>query len=55
MDSPRSSDTAVTVSVGGDDDTATADTDYAAVDDLTLTIKAGQTSGTVTLTLTPTR
>ena len=50
---PRSADTAVSVSVGGPGDTATEGADYATVDDVTLTIEAGQTSGTVDVTLTP--
>ena len=50
---PRASDTSVTVSVGATGDAATEGTDYAAVSDLTLTIDAGQTSGTATFTLTP--
>ena len=51
---PRTSDTAVTVSVGASGDSAVAGTDYASVDDLTLTVDAGQTSRTVIFTLTPT-
>ena len=43
--------TEVTVSVTGD--TATAGTDYAAVAPVTLTIAAGQTTGTASFTLTP--
>ncbi len=46
----RTSDTAVTVSVSAG--TASA-ADFAAVADFTLTIAAGQTSGTATFTLTP--
>ena len=47
---PGTSDTAVTVSVSG----GTASTeDFAAVADFTLTIAAGQTSGTARFTLTP--
>ena len=53
-EAPRTSDTTVTLSVGAGGDSAVAGTDYAAVDDLKLTIDAGQTSGTVTFTLTPT-
>ena len=52
-EAPRSSDTVVTVALGAGDDTATAGTDYAAVDDMTVTIEAGRTSGTATFTLTP--
>ena len=44
--------TAVTVSQTGG--TAASGTDYAAVSSFTVTIPAGQTSGTVTLTFTPT-
>ncbi len=47
---PRTSETAVTVSVSAG--TASA-ADFAAVADVTLTIPAGQTSGTATFTLTP--
>ena len=46
-------DTAVTISVGKSGDTAVEGTDYAAVDDFTLTIKQGATTGTGTFTLTP--
>ena len=47
---PRTSDTAVSVSVSA----GTASTsDFAAVPDITLTIEAGQTTGTATFTLTP--
>ena len=45
--------TEVTVSVGGG--TATSGTDYTAVDNLTLTIAATQSTGTGTFTLTPTQ
>ena len=44
----------VTVAVGKAGDGATEGTDYATVDDLTVTIAANQTSGTGTFTLTPT-
>ena len=47
-------DTTVTVSVGGDG-TATSGTDYAAVTDFGITIKAGTGSATGTFTLTPTQ
>ena len=47
-------DTAVTVSVGASGDAAAAGTDYATVADVTLTIDAGETSGTATFSLTPT-
>ena len=48
----RTSATTVTVSVGATADSATEGTDYATVNDLTLTIDAGQPSGTATFTLT---
>ena len=51
---PRTSVTEVAVTVGASDDTATEGTDYATVGDLTLTIEAGEASGTTTFTLTPT-
>ena len=51
---PRPTDTDVTVTVGALGDTATADKDYAAVSDFTLTIEAGETSGSADFTLTPT-
>ena len=51
--SARPAATAVTVEVGTTGDTATEGTDYAAVDDLTLTIPAYATSGTARFTLTP--
>ncbi len=44
----------VTVAVGAASDSATEGTDYATVDDQTITIRAGESSGTVTFTLTPT-
>ena len=46
-------DTPVTVSVGDGGDSATSGTDYDAVNDFTVTISSGQTSGTGTFTLTP--
>ena len=49
----RTSDTRVTVSVGASTDSATEGTDYTTVEDFTLTIDGGQTSGTATFTLTP--
>ena len=52
--SARPAATAVTVEVGTAGDTATEGTDYAAVDDLTLTIPAYMTGITVRFTLTPT-
>ena len=48
------SDRTVTVSVG-DSGTATSGTDYAAVADIDITIKAGLTSATADFTLTPTQ
>ena len=51
--SARPAATAVTVEVGTTGDTATAGTDYAAVDDLTLTIPAYTTGITARFTLTP--
>ena len=48
----RTEATTVTVSVGATGDSATEGTDYATVNDLTLTIDAGQPSGTATFTLT---
>ena len=51
--SARPAATAVTVEVGAAGDTATEGTDYAAVDDLTLTIPAYMTGITVRFTLTP--
>ena len=43
----------MTVSVGDEKDSATEGTDYTAVDDFTVTITAGETSGEGTFTLTP--
>ena len=45
------SDTAVTLSVGADEDTAASGTDYQAVDDFTVTIEAGQRSGSASFRL----
>ncbi len=45
----------VTVAVGGSGDGATEGTDYATVNDFTVTIAANATSGTGTFTLTPTQ
>ena len=50
----QSSATAVTVRVGNNS-TATSGTDYATVNDFTITIPANQTSATGTFTLTPTQ
>ena len=50
----RAEPTALTLSVGASHDTAAEGADYSAVDDVALTIDAGQTSGTVAFTLTPT-
>ena len=47
-------DLTVTVSVGDSDDDATEGTDYTTVDDVTITITAGQIRGSGTFTLTPT-
>ena len=49
----RTEDTEVTVSVGDAGDSATSGTDYDAVNNFTVTISSGQTSGTGTFTLTP--
>ena len=49
---PRDVPTTLTVSVGASDDAAAEGTDYAAVNDLSLTIPTGQASGTATFTLT---
>ena len=46
--------TTVTVSVGAPGDSATSGTDYAAVSDVELTIRAGATSGRASFTLRPT-
>ena len=46
--------TTVTVSVGDVGDSATEGTDYGTVSDITVTIAAGQRSGTGTFTMTPT-
>ena len=51
---PRGADTAVTVSVGASGDAAVEGADYATVGDLTLTIDAGDTTGSATFMLTPT-
>ncbi|MCY3623786.1 MAG: cadherin-like beta sandwich domain-containing protein [Gammaproteobacteria bacterium] len=50
----RTADTSVTVSVGASGDAAEEGTDYASVNDFTLTISEGQKSGSATFTLTPT-
>ena len=52
--SSPSSDTPVTVSVGGGTSTATSGTDFATVNDFTVTIAAGTLSQTATFTLEPT-
>ena len=49
----RTEATEVTVSVGDMGDSATSGTDYDAVNNFTVTISSGQTSGTGTFTLTP--
>ena len=46
-------DRTVTVTIGADADPAVAGTDYATVSGFTVTIAAGQTSGSETFTLTP--
>ena len=51
---PLTSAAQVAVTVGASDDTATEGTDYATVADFTLTIAAGEASGTTMFTLTPT-
>ena len=51
---PRTSATSVTVAVGATADTAIEGTDYTAVADFTLTISAGQATGTATFSLAPT-
>ena len=48
----RDAPTTFTVSVGASNDAATEGSDYVAVSDLILTIPSGETSGTVTFTLT---
>ena len=50
---PRRSDTDIAVEVGQSGDSAVEGTDYAAVADLTLTIPAGDTSGSASFILTP--
>ena len=50
---PNRTDTSVVLSVGSASDAATEGSDYAAVDDLTLTIPAGETEGSVDFVLTP--
>ena len=49
----RDAPTTLTLSVGASDDAANEGTDYVAVEDLSLTIPAGQASGTASFTLTP--
>ena len=51
----RSADTAITVKVGASGDAATEGIDYATVADFTLTIAAGQTSGTAEFSMDPTQ
>ena len=51
----RSADTAITVSVGDSADAATEGTDYGTVDDFTLTIPAGESSGTAEFSIDPTQ
>ena len=52
-EAPLTSDTGVTVSVGASGDAATEGLDYAAVNDFTLTIDAGETFGMASFTLSP--
>ena len=49
----RTSDTAVSLFIGSDEDSATEGTDYDTVANLSLTIAAGQMSGSQTFSLTP--
>ncbi len=49
----RSADTAITVSVGDSADQATEGTDYETVNDFTLTIPAGESSGTAAFSIDP--
>ena len=51
---PRTTDTTIMVTAGGDGDAATEGTDYTTVGTVTLTITAGQTSGTESFSLDPT-
>ena len=53
-DAVRASATPVTVKVGATSDAATEGSDYATVNDLTMSIAAGNTADTATFTLTPT-
>ena len=50
----RTTDTPVTIEVGQSGDTAVEGTDYATVDDFTLTVDEGETSGEAAFTLRPT-
>ena len=52
--STYAADKTISVTVGDSNDSATSGTDYAAVDDFDITVKAGKTSGKATFTLTPT-
>ena len=51
----RDTDTAITVKVGDSADAATEGTDYATVEDFTLTVDAGKLTGTRTFSLDPTQ
>ena len=51
----RDTDTAITVAVGKTTDAATEGTDYATVNDFTLTVDAGKLTGTKTFSLDPTQ
>ena len=53
-DASRTSATPITVAVGASTDAATEGTDYATVNDLSMSIPAGNTADTATFTLTPT-
>ena len=53
-DAPRTTDTMITVTVGDASDPATEGADYATVGTVTVTITAGQKSGTETFSLDPT-
>ena len=53
-DAVRASATPVTVKVGATSDAATEGSDYATVNDLSMSIAVGNTADTATFTLTPT-
>ena len=54
-DTTFASSKSVTVTVGASGDSATEGTDYATVDDVTLTVAAGARSGTATFSIDPTQ